>query len=299
MSTNQRAVPGEEAALPSEPPRRGWWPVLRQAWKEARADHVPLLSAGVAFYAFLALVPTLIAIVLIYGLVSDPEDVAEQVDSLGSALPSSAEELLTEQMETLAATSQRSLGIGLVVALALALWSASSGIGNLITALNVAYDEQDERGFVKSKLLALGFTLAAIIFVALAIGLVAAAPVVLRALDAPGWVAVLAHAARWLGLVVAVLIALALVLPVGATPRRADVSVAVRRRRRRDRPVDRGLSRVLRFRRQFRLLRQDVRIPRRSRRASPMAVADRLCDSARRRDQRRVGGASLPGGRRQ
>lgn len=211
MSTDQRAVPGEEAELPSEPPRRGWWPILRQAWKETKADHVPLLSAGVAFYAFLALVPTLIAVVMVYGLVSDPEDVAEQVDSFGSALPSSAEELLTEQMERLAATSQRSLGIGLVVALALALWSASSGVGNLITALNVAYDEQDERGFVKSKLLALGFTVATIIFVALAIGLVAAAPVVLRALDAPGWVAVLAHAARWLGLVVVVLVALALV----------------------------------------------------------------------------------------
>jgi membrane protein len=117
--------------------------------------------------------------------------------------------LLREQMESLAGAPERSLGIGLVVALAVALWSASNGVGNLLTAINVAYDAKDERGFVKNKLVALGFTIAAIVFLALAVALVAAVPVVLGAIDAPGWVRVIAHAGRWLGLVVAVLVALA------------------------------------------------------------------------------------------
>ena len=34
---------------------------------------MPLIAAGVAFYAFLALVPTLIAAILVYGLVTGPE----------------------------------------------------------------------------------------------------------------------------------------------------------------------------------------------------------------------------------
>jgi membrane protein len=200
---------GEEAGRTSKVPQRSWWQLLRRSWKDAKADQMPLLSAGVAFYAFLAFVPMLIAVVLLYGLVSTPEDVAEQLDSFGSALPTSAEELLREQMESLASAPERSLGIGLVVALAVALWSASNGVGNLLTAINVAYDAKDERGFVKNKLVALGFTIAAIVFLALAVALVAAVPVVLGAIDAPGWVRVIAQAGRWLGLVVAVLVALA------------------------------------------------------------------------------------------
>ena len=209
MSVETGISPGDEAGRASEVPQRSWWQLLRRSWKEAKADQVPLLSAGVAFYAFLAFVPMLIAVVLLYGLVSTPADVAEQLDSFGSALPTSAEELLREQMESLAGAPERSLGIGLVVALAVALWSASNGVGNLLTAINVAYDAKDERGFVKNKLVALGFTIAAIVFLALAVALVAAVPVVLGAIDAPGWVRVIAQAGRWLGLVVAVLVALA------------------------------------------------------------------------------------------
>lgn len=208
--TAAHALAGEHADEPAEAPRRGWWPLLRRAWKEAKADQVPLISAGVAFYAFLSLVPMLIAVVLIYGLVSDPADVADQVASFGSSLPSDAEALLERQMNVLTATPERSLGLGLVIALAVALWSASGGTGNMITAINIAYAEEEKRGFVKRKLQALGFTLAAIVFMALAIALVVVAPVVIDALNLPSWVEVLVQIGRWLGLLVAVLVALAL-----------------------------------------------------------------------------------------
>jgi membrane protein len=164
----------------------------------------------------LAMVPTLIALVMIYGLVTDDEAaVAEQVESFGSVLPTEAERLLTGQMESLVRTSDRALGIGLVVALLLALWSASSGINNLIKALNVAYDKAVTRSFVKSRLLALGLTIGAILFMVLAVALVAALPVVLDALDLPGWVKALVQGGRWLGLVVAVLVALAVLYRLG------------------------------------------------------------------------------------
>jgi membrane protein len=210
MNRDPQTVPGVEADRPSEIPRPGWFQIVKRAWKESKKDSVPLLSAGVAFYAFLAIVPTLIAVVMIYGLVSDPEDVAEQVESFGEALPASAEELLTEQMTTLATASERSLGIGLVIALVFALWSASGGISNLVTAVNIAYDEEEKRGFVKSRALALAMTVGAIVFMVVAVALVAAIPVAMEALDLPGWVEAVVGFGRWLGLVVAVLIALAL-----------------------------------------------------------------------------------------
>ena len=67
-------VPGGEAAKPTEIPKRGWLQIVKRGWAEAKADQVPLLAAGVAFYAFLALFPLLIAMVLIYGLVAEPGD---------------------------------------------------------------------------------------------------------------------------------------------------------------------------------------------------------------------------------
>jgi membrane protein len=216
VSSSQNNVPGLQADRPSEIPKPGWFQIVKRAWKEAKKDAVPLLAAGVAFYAFLALIPTLIALVMIYGLVTDDEAaVQQQVESFGSALPTEVEALLTEQMNSLVATSDRALGIGLIIALLLALWSASGGISNLITALNVAYDEEDERGFIKSRLLALSLTIGAIIFMVLAVALVAALPVILDALEVPAWLKALVQAGRWLGLVVAVLVALAILYRLG------------------------------------------------------------------------------------
>jgi len=182
---------------------------LARGWKEAQSDQVPLLAGGVAFFGFLALFPGLIATVLIYGLVMDPATVQEQVASLGDALPSQARDLLTEQLQTLTSTSSSALGIGVVISVVLALWSASGGIGNLITAINTAYDEEENRGFIKRKLLALGLTLASIVFLLVVITLVAVAPAVLDSLVSSGPIRWLLEAVRWALLVVLIMAALA------------------------------------------------------------------------------------------
>ena len=206
--------PGAEAERPAELPRSAWRQVLKRAWKESGRDNVGLLAGGVAYSAFLALVPSLIAAVLVYGLVSTPEDVARQVEELGSALPEEAQTLLTDQMERVASAPQQGLGIGLVLALALALWSASAGVAGLVGALNPVYDEVDERNFVKKRGLALLLTVGALVFVAVAIGLVAVLPAVLNAVGL-GTVATLAvQVVRWVGLVLAFVIALAVLYRV-------------------------------------------------------------------------------------
>ncbi|MFP5335903.1 MAG: YihY/virulence factor BrkB family protein [Actinomycetes bacterium] len=202
-------VPGAEATRPREVPRAGWWQIARRAWKEAKADQVPLLAAGVAFFAFLSLFPAMIALVLLFGLVADPQQVQRQIESFAAALPQDARTLLTDQLETLTGTSERSLGIGLAVALGAALWSASGGVGQLITAVNAAYDEDESRGFVRRKALALLLTLGSIVFVVLALGLVAVLPAVLDALGLPPAVAVGVQLLRWVGLVLVVSVALA------------------------------------------------------------------------------------------
>ena len=222
------AVPGSGASKPQQIPGRGWRQVLRRAWAESKADQVPLIAAGVAFFSFLSLFPAMIAMVLLYGLVANPEDVAEQARTVTDLLPQDARSLVTDQLESLTSTPSRSLGIGLVIAVLLALWSASGGVGYLITAVNTAYDEDETRGFVRRKALALGLTLGAIVFVGIAVALVAVAPAVLDAVVGSGPLRWLLEAGRWVGLLVAVSVALAVLYrwaPARDAPKFAWVSV--------------------------------------------------------------------------
>ena len=207
--------PGGRADSPTQLPAKGWWQIAVRGWKEASADQIPLLGAGVAFFGFLALFPALIALTLIYGLVADPATISDQVAQVTSALPPEARTLLEDQLRQLASTSTQGLGWGLVVTLLVALWSASGGIGNLVTAINIAYDEERKRGFVKEKLLALGLTVGAIVFMVLILALVAGVPVVLGVLglDEGAW-RWLAEAARWVLVALLVMGALAVLYRV-------------------------------------------------------------------------------------
>ena len=70
-------------------------------------------------------------------------------------------------------------------------------MSNLITAVNLAYDEVETRGFVKLKLLSLAMTLGGILFVSLTFALVAIVPVVISALPLGVVGTVLAQLLNW------------------------------------------------------------------------------------------------------
>jgi membrane protein len=56
------------------------------------------------------------------------------------------------------------------VALALAIFGARSAVGGIITSLNIAYEEQEKRGFLFVNLLAIGMTAAMVVLIVLALG---------------------------------------------------------------------------------------------------------------------------------
>ncbi len=227
-STLERDYPGANAQKPREVPKRGWLQITKRAWAESKLDQVPLLAAGVAFFSFLSLFPAMIAAVTVYGLVATPETVARQTEAITEALPAAAADIITGQMDAITSQPQQSLGLGLVIALVLALWSASGGVGNMVTAVNLAYDEEESRGFVKRKLLSLAFTLGAILFIAVAVALIAVLPPVLDAFIPSGAVHWLITIGRYVLLLVAVAVALAVLYrfaPDRDNPRMSWVSV--------------------------------------------------------------------------
>ncbi len=66
---------GKDADRPSEIPLAGWKEIFFRVKDQVADDHVQIVSAGVAFYFFLSLFPTLSALVSIYGLVMDVSSV--------------------------------------------------------------------------------------------------------------------------------------------------------------------------------------------------------------------------------
>jgi membrane protein len=190
-------LPGVDAESPTQIPARGWKQIVKRAWAEHNADNMPIIAGGVAFFAFLAIFPALIATISIYGLVASPETVARQVESLSAQLPEDAAGLISQQLTAITQNSGGALSISLAISVLGALWSASGGTGNVITAVNIAYDEVETRGFVKRKALALGLTLGAIVFVLVTFTLVAVVPAVLDTLPLGVVGTVLAQVVRW------------------------------------------------------------------------------------------------------
>jgi len=219
------SVPGGDAEKPTEIPAKGWLDIVKRGWAEAKVDQVPLMGAGVAFFAFLALFPGIIALVTLYGLFADPAVIADQVNSL-SAMPAEVRELIVNQINTM---NRSALGWGAVISIAIALFSASGGVNNLMTAINIAYDEQDKRNAIVKRLIALGLTVGAIVFLVVMLALVGVVPPLINAAfgDNPvvSW---LLEAARWLLLIALVGAALAVlyrIAPDRDAPKMRWVSV--------------------------------------------------------------------------
>ncbi|KXU29248.1 ribonuclease BN [Sphingobium sp. 22B] len=153
---------GRDATSPWRMPAGAWKDVLMRTWKESAADNVGLVAAGVSFYAFLALLPLLGAIVLTYGLVADPQTVTQNMAAMTRVMPTDIARFIGEQLMYVVQTSGGKKGLGVLVALALALFSARNGAAAIVTALNIAYEEEEKRGLVKVNLLALLITAGAV-----------------------------------------------------------------------------------------------------------------------------------------
>ena len=196
-STSLRGDRGRRAERPREIPRAGWRDIALRTKAELGDDHVSMVAAGVAFYALLAIFPAIAAIISIWGLVFDPQQIEQQINAVAGALPQQAAALLKDQARRLASSAGGALSLGAIGGLVLTLYSASKGLKALIEGLNIIYDEEEERGFLRLNLVALGLTLAVIVVMIVALGLIAAAPPVLGALGLGATAQALIAWLRW------------------------------------------------------------------------------------------------------
>jgi membrane protein len=211
---------GRQATRPGEVGGRGWLDVLKRTRLGIRDSHASIVAAGVAFYAFLALVPALIALVIVYGLIASPADIKDQIASFASAAPRDAQRLLTSQLTSITRGTGGGASIGALIAIAGAVWAASSGMAALDTGLTIVNRETETRGFLKRRLLALILTVFAVIGVLLMLALVVALPSVLDSIGVGDIGKIAIGLARWVLLAALLFFGLGVIFRYGPQRRR-------------------------------------------------------------------------------
>jgi membrane protein len=202
---------GRWADTPHDIPSPGWKDILLRIKDRVTRKNISIIAAGVAFYTFLAIPSALTALVALYGLAFDPGNVKRQVAALAGVVPNEALKVISDQLTAVTSSSNSTLGVSFVIAVLVAIWGARSGMSTLITALNIAYDEDEKRGFVRFQAAALALTAAAVIFAVVSIALIAVMPAVIGFLPLGGAGKTLVAVARWPVLLVLVVVALAAV----------------------------------------------------------------------------------------
>ena len=189
-----RAAPAREGAVANTVERLEGHPLAHLS--ADRRGTSPRGRGWSGILRFAGRLPAVTALVSLFGLFASPAAITEQLALLSGILPDSAVEILREQIGRLTANSSK-LGVGFIFGLAVALWSANSGMKAIMDALNVVYEEKEKRGFIKLNLVSLGFTLAGIGVLLLALATVVVLPVALNFLGLHNATDLLLRIARW------------------------------------------------------------------------------------------------------
>jgi membrane protein len=148
---------------------------IKRTVTEFIEDNLTDWAAALTYYGVLALFPALIALLSIVGLLTNPQQLT---DALTAVVPADAAETLNPVIEQIAGNTGAA-SIGLVVGIAVAIWTASGYVGAFTRAANVVYETPEGRKIWKLKPLQLLVTLVGILFAALIVSmLVLSGPVV-------------------------------------------------------------------------------------------------------------------------
>lgn len=186
----------------------GLWRALVRVFQALSQDNISIMAAGTAYYLILSIVPGMSAMVLTYGIVADPIEIERHVGALAGVMPAEALKLLADQLHTLVSAPRAGLGIGLVVSVVIALWSAMNSTVALMTALTVAYEGREDRGLLHFYGLAIGLTVGTALFGVAALLLIAGVPAAATTLPMPELWRELLPLARWPMLAVLALLGL-------------------------------------------------------------------------------------------
>ena len=136
--------------------------VLLQASYEFMEDNVMNIAAAATFYILLGFFPAIAAFVSLYGLFAKIESVRAHLSYLAGFLPESVLRFVGNEMLRITMTHPSELSGAFFLTLAFSIWSANAGVMSLISGLNVAYEEPENRSFIAARIISLAITVIAL-----------------------------------------------------------------------------------------------------------------------------------------
>jgi membrane protein len=127
---------------------RGWGAVIWHVARRIGHDQFGLVAAGVAFYALLAVFPAIAALTALAGLFTEAEAVVVQLQSFTQFLPDEAALILLNQANKVAGSSDGGLSLALFLGVGFSIYLSTRATTSLIYGLNIAFEEQESRGFI-------------------------------------------------------------------------------------------------------------------------------------------------------
>ncbi|SEW17004.1 membrane protein [Cognatiyoonia koreensis] len=206
---------GRSATSPTDIPSKGWMDIGWRLKDEIAADRVGLTAAGVAFYGLLALFPAITAILAIAGLFIDPQNMISELGMLSQFMPDQVMEIVKGQATEIAGSDEGGLGLMAILGVLFAIYSASKGMGSLIEGMNIAYDEDEKRGFIRLKLTTIGLTIALLFGIVVSFCAIIFVPSILSFLSESRIVELAALGAIWVTLILLTIFGLSLVYRYG------------------------------------------------------------------------------------
>jgi membrane protein len=167
--------PRLEEPGPGDLSKRDYLAILRRSFKQFNDDHMTNIAAALAYYAFLAIPSALLIAAGLFGLVAGPSAVTTLIDKLHGILPSQATSLLQGSLKNMTQHKGTSITV-LSIGGALALWSLTGAMQNVMWGFNIAYEREEGRGFVRRRITALAMVVFALIGFALAFGVLVLGP---------------------------------------------------------------------------------------------------------------------------
>lgn len=172
---------GRNARSPLDIGWRGWVDIVARVVERIGIDNIGLITAGVTFYIFLALIPAMIAVATVYGLTIDSLTLNDHVTFLRGYLPDQAITWISEEIGRVGMIHEEGMSLAFFISLGISFWSMNNAVIALFGAMNIAYGEVEKRNTFVLYFQAFAFTTAALVAGLLMVGAIVLVPLLFSA----------------------------------------------------------------------------------------------------------------------